>query len=85
MKVCQGHHTQNVWNVDAMTTLRLAPEDLQFLLESIRVMITPSVPMMPPPELEGEKTLEMRVFKAATGEVCAPVAHYRYIRLYILL
>ena len=36
-------------------TLRLAPEDLQFLMESIRVMIAPSVPMMPLPELEGEK------------------------------
>src|SRR5260221_10925847 len=56
MKVCQGHHTQHVWNVDAMTTLRLAPEDLHFLLESIRVMITPSAPMMPLPELEGKKT-----------------------------
>ncbi len=39
-----------------MMTLRLALEDLQFLLESIRVMVTPSVPMMPLPESEGEKT-----------------------------
>src|SRR5258708_256326 len=56
MKVCQGPHAQNVWNIDAMTTPRLALEDLQFLLESIRVMITPSAPMTPPPESEGKKT-----------------------------
>ncbi len=56
MKVCQGPCTQNVWNVDAMMTLRLTPEDLHFLLESIRVMVTLSAPMMPPPESEGKKT-----------------------------
>ncbi len=66
-------------------TLRLAPEDLQFLLESIRVMVALSAPMTPLPELEGEKLLEMRVFRAATGEVCAPVAHYGYFGLYIPL
>src|SRR5258708_2084625 len=47
VKVCQGPHTQNVRNVNAMMTLRLAPEDLQFLMESIRAMIAPSAPMMP--------------------------------------
>src|SRR5258705_10998998 len=56
VKVCQGPHAQNVQNVNAMTTPRLAPEDLQFLLESIRVMVTLSAPTMPPPESEGEKT-----------------------------
>ena len=55
-KVCQGPHAQNVWNVNAMMTLRLAPEDLQFLVESIRVMVALSMPTMPLPELEGEKT-----------------------------
>ena len=56
MKVCQGPCAQNVQNADAMMILRLTPEDLQFLVESIRVTIAPSVPMMPPPESEGEKT-----------------------------
>ncbi len=56
VKVCQGPHTQNVWNVDATMTPRLAPEDLQFPLESIRVMVTLSAPMMPLPGSEGEKT-----------------------------
>ncbi len=55
MKVCQGPHGQNVWNVDAMMTPRLTPKDLQFLVESIRVMIAPSAPTMPLPELEGKK------------------------------
>ncbi len=45
-----------VYNVDAMMILRLAPEDLQFLAESLRVTVTPSMPMTPPPESEGEKT-----------------------------
>jgi len=56
VKVCQGPCAQNVQNIVAMTTLRLTPKDLQFLMESIRVMVALSVPMMPPPELEGEKT-----------------------------
>src|SRR5258707_9019253 len=55
-KVCQGPCAQNVWNIDAMTILRLAPEDLQFLTESLRVMVTLSMPTMPLPESEGEKT-----------------------------
>ncbi len=55
-KVCQGPHTQNVWNINAMTTLSLAPKDLQLLMESIRVTVALSAPMMPLPELEGEKT-----------------------------
>ena len=38
-----------------MMTPRLTLEDLQFLLESIRVVAL-STPMMPPPELEGKKT-----------------------------
>src|SRR5258705_352008 len=84
-KVCQGPHEQNVWNVNTMMTPRLTPEDLQFLLESIRAMVALSVPMTPLPELEGEKTLEMRVFRAATGEACALVAHYGYFGPYILL
>ncbi len=37
-------------------TPRLAPEDLQFLVESIRVTVVLSVPTMPPPESEGKKT-----------------------------
>src|SRR5260221_3588697 len=36
-KACRGPCTQNVWNVDAAMTPRLAPEDLQLLIESIRV------------------------------------------------
>ena len=55
-KVCRGPCAQNVWNVDATTILRLAPEDLQFLAESLRATVIPSVPTMPPPESEGEKT-----------------------------
>ena len=39
-----------------MTILRLAPKDLQFLMESLRVTATPSVPTMPPLESEDEKT-----------------------------
>src|SRR5258707_4881162 len=50
VKVCQGPHAQNIWNVNAMTIPRLAPEDLQFLMESLRVTVTPSMPTMPPPE-----------------------------------
>src|SRR5258708_40152796 len=56
MKVCQGPCTQNIQNADAMMILRLTPKDLQFLMESLRVMVTLSVPMMPPAELEGKKT-----------------------------
>src|SRR5258708_39117578 len=55
-KVCQGPCAQNIWNVNATTVPRLAPEDLQFLAESLRVTVTPSVPMTPLPESEGEKT-----------------------------
>ncbi len=55
-KVCQGPHAQNIQNVDAMTIPRLTPEDLQFLVESLRAMVTLSVPTMPPAESEGEKT-----------------------------
>src|SRR6266436_5106851 len=56
VKVCQGPHAQNIQNVNAMTILRLAPEDLQFFVESLRVMVTLSVPMTPLAELEGKKT-----------------------------
>src|SRR5258705_13634419 len=55
-KVCQGPHAQNVWNVDTTMILRLTPEDLQFLAESLRVTVTPSVPTTPPAESEGKKT-----------------------------
>src|SRR5258705_13412548 len=56
VKVCQGPHAQNVQNIDATTTPRLAPKDLQFLVESIKAMVAPSMPMMPLPESEGKKT-----------------------------
>src|SRR5260221_8469166 len=56
VKVCQGPCAQNIWNVDATMIPRLTPEDLQFLAESLRATVTLPVPMMPPPELEGEKT-----------------------------
>src|SRR5258705_1304944 len=56
VKVCQGPCTQNIRNVDATMIPRLTPKDLQFLAESLRVTVTPSVPMTPLPELEGEKT-----------------------------
>jgi len=85
VKVCRGPHAQNVRNIDAVTTLRLAPEDLQLLIESVRAAMVSSTPMMPLCELEGEKTLERRVFRAATSEVCALVAQYRYFGLYIPL
>src|SRR5258707_10663971 len=55
-KVCQGPCAQNIQNVDATTIPRLAPKDLQFLTESLRVTVTPSVPMTPPAESEGKKT-----------------------------
>src|SRR5258705_427248 len=46
-KVCRGPHTQNVWNIDAVMTLRLTPKDLQLLIESIRVVMVSSAPMTP--------------------------------------
>src|SRR5258708_37239816 len=55
-KVCRGLCAQNVQNVDAAMTLRLAPEDLQLLIESVRVAMVSSTPMMPPHESEGKKT-----------------------------
>src|SRR5260221_1040185 len=55
-KVCRGPCTQNVWSVDDMPTLRLAPKDLQLLVESVRAAMVSSVPMMPPCESEGKKT-----------------------------
>ena len=54
-KVCQGPHAQNIWNVNTTMILRLTPEDLQFLVESLRAMVTLSVLMMPLAELEGKK------------------------------
>src|SRR5258708_11213105 len=80
-KVCQGPCAQNIQNVDAMMILRLTPKDLQFLAESLRVTVTPSVPMMPLAESEGEKTPGDKGFKAATGEACTPVASCNYFRL----
>src|SRR6266436_2264278 len=56
MKVCRGPRTQNVQSVGDMPTPRLAPKDLQLLVESVRVAMVSSVPMMPPCESEGEKT-----------------------------
>ncbi len=56
MKVCRGPHGQNVQNINAAMTLRLAPKDLQLLIESIRAVMVSSAPMMPLHELEGEKT-----------------------------
>src|SRR5258707_1623030 len=56
MKVCRGPCTQNVQNVDTATTLRLTPKDLQFLLESVRVVMVLSAPMTPLHESEGKKT-----------------------------
>src|SRR5258706_883460 len=55
-KVCRGPRTQNVQSVNDTPTLRLSPEDLQLLVESIRVAMVSSVPMMPLHESEGEKT-----------------------------
>src|SRR6266436_4604303 len=52
MKVCQGPHAQNVQNINATMIPRLAPKDLQFLVESLRVTVTLPVPMTPLPELE---------------------------------
>src|SRR5260221_14709797 len=80
-KVCRGLHAQNVQNVDATMIPRLTPEDLQFLVESLRATVTPSVPTMPPPESEGKKTPGDEGFKAATGEACAPVASCNYFGL----
>src|SRR5258708_766750 len=80
-KVCRGPCAQNIRNVDAMMIPRLAPKDLQFLAESLRVTVTLSVPTMPPPESEGEKTHGDEGFKAATGEACTPVASCNYFGL----
>src|SRR5260221_7895785 len=55
-KVCRGPHTQNVQNIDAVMTPRLAPKDLQLLIESVRAAMVLSTPMTPPHELEGKKT-----------------------------
>src|SRR5258707_1445891 len=55
-KVCRGPHTQNIRSVSDMPTPRLAPEDLQLLMESVRVVMVLSAPMMPLCESEGEKT-----------------------------
>src|SRR6266446_277598 len=55
-KVCRGPCTQNVRSVGDMPTPRLAPKDLQLLVESVRVAMVLSMPMMPPHESEGKKT-----------------------------
>src|SRR5260221_1219398 len=55
-KVCRGPCTQNVRSVDDTPTLRLSPEDLQLLVESVRAAMVLSAPMMPPRGSEGEKT-----------------------------
>src|SRR5258705_127561 len=56
VKVCRGPCAQNVWNIDTLMTLRLAPKDLQLLIESVRVAMVSSAPMTPLQESEGEKT-----------------------------
>src|SRR5260221_9329474 len=56
VKVCRGPRTQNVQSVGDTPTPRLAPEDLQLLVESVRAAMVSSAPMMPPHESEGEKT-----------------------------
>src|SRR6266446_5112694 len=56
VKVCRGPCTQNVRSVSDMPTPRLAPEDLQLLVESVRAAMVSSMPMMPLCESEGEKT-----------------------------
>src|SRR5260370_23464970 len=55
-KVCQGPCTQNVWNVDTMMILTLAPNDLQFLAESLTPTVTLSVPTTPPADPDGKTT-----------------------------
>src|SRR5258707_9226729 len=55
-KVCRGPCTQNVQSVSDTPTPRLAPEDLQLLVESVRAVMVSSAPMTPPCEPEGEKT-----------------------------
>ena len=55
-KVCRGPRTQNVRSVDAATAPRLAPEDLQLLVESVRAAMVSSAPMTPSRKSEGEKT-----------------------------
>src|SRR5258706_6329793 len=55
-KVCRGPHTQNVQSVNDTPTPRLTPEDLQLLMESVRLVMVSSMPMMPPCESEGKKT-----------------------------
>ena len=55
-KVCRGPRTQNVRSVDAVTTPRLTPEDLQILVESVRAAMASPAPTTPPCESEGEKT-----------------------------
>src|SRR5258705_12058790 len=56
MKVCRGPRTQNVRSVGDTPTPRLAPEDLQLLVESVRAAMVLSAPMTPPRESEGKKT-----------------------------
>jgi len=56
MKVCRGPCAQNVQNVNTVMALRLTPEDLQLLIESVRAVMVLSAPMMPLCESEGEKT-----------------------------
>src|SRR5258708_7381204 len=55
-KVCRGPCTQNVQNINAVMTLRLAPKDSQLLMESVRAAMVSSAPVMPLCESEGKKT-----------------------------
>src|SRR5258708_39847950 len=52
-KVCRGPRTQNIQSVDDVPTPRLAPKDLQLLMESVRSAMASPMPMTPPPEFEG--------------------------------
>src|SRR5258705_12030059 len=47
-KVCRGPHTQNIQSVDDIPTPRLSPKDLHLLVESMRVLMVSSMPIMTP-------------------------------------
>src|SRR5260370_37759990 len=53
-KVCRGPCSQNVWSVDDTPTPRLAPKDLQLLMESVREALLCSMPLMPLREMGGQ-------------------------------
>jgi hypothetical protein len=61
-KVCRGPRNQKIRNVDPTTTPRLAPEDLQALVDSVRAAMVSSAPTTPPADPEDEKTQEEKGF-----------------------